>query len=283
MALDPDDPKPPFQQIANQLRAAILTGEFAPGDQLPTGGQLTEMYGVARMTVHKALQQLRDEGLIVSRQGSGVYVRERSTRPIGLRPHIEAAFDAPAVVIDFAGFSGETLHGALIEPLDKVRHGRFTPEQIHIRAIVPDTRDPWSLPSNASDLTDSPAFRARAQSIIARHSLALVEAVHELESLGLVADAKAEVRVIRSVQLFKLYVINRQEMFFGFYPIRERTIAIEGVDHEIYDLMGKDATLFHHQARTAGTADTADVDTMYVSEALAWFDSVWNTVARPTT
>jgi hypothetical protein len=181
------------------------------------------------------------------------------------------------VLIDFAGFSGETLHGALIEPLDKIRNGRYTPEQIQIRAIVPDTRDPWALPSNVEDLTDNPAFRARAQSIIARHSLAVVEAVHELESLGLVANAKAEVRVIRSVQLFKLYVINRQELFFGFYPIRGRTITIDGTDHEIYDLMGKDATLFRHQAHGDGT----DTDSLYVNEALTWFESVWDTVAQP--
>ena len=275
--LDPDDPKPPFQQVANHLRAVILTGELAPGDRLPTGGQLTKMYGVARMTIHKALQVLRDEGLIVSRQGSGVYVRERTTRPVGLRPHIEAAFDGPSVLIDFAGFSGETLHGALVEPLDKIRNGRYTPEQIQIRAIVPDTRDPWALPSNVEDLTDNPAFRARAQSIIARHSLAVVEAVHELESLGLVANAKAEVRVIRSVQLFKLYVINRQELFFGFYPIRRRTITLDGTDHEIYDLMGKAATLFRHQAGGDGT----DTDSLYVNEALTWFESVWDTVAQP--
>ena len=56
------------------------------------------------------------------------------------------------------------------------------------------------------------------------------------------------------------------------------TITIDGTDHEIYDLMGKDATLFHHQA---DTSDDAATDSLYVSEALNWFDSVWNTVAQP--
>jgi hypothetical protein len=42
---------------------------------------------------------------------------------IGLRPSIEQAFTREHVVIDFAGFSGETLHGAIQEPLDRIRLG----------------------------------------------------------------------------------------------------------------------------------------------------------------
>src|SRR6266568_7982219 len=115
MSLDPDDPRPPYVQIANALRAGILTRAFAPGEQLPSGNELAKRYGVARMTVQQALRLLRDEGLVVSRQGSGVFVRERAERPIGLRPHIERAFDTQKVTIDFAGFSGETMAGVIQE------------------------------------------------------------------------------------------------------------------------------------------------------------------------
>src|SRR5260370_30531171 len=106
MALDPDDPRPPFQQVANILRAAILTKKFEPGEQLPSGNELARTYKVSRATVQDALRVLKNEGLIVSRQGSGVFVRERATRPVALRPHIERAFEQPKVSIDFAGFSG---------------------------------------------------------------------------------------------------------------------------------------------------------------------------------
>lgn len=278
MKLDPDDPRGKLEQVTSTLRAAILTGAYAPGERLPTGHQMEKIYGASRQTIIKALKALQAEGLVISRQGSGTFVRAASARPVSLRPQLEAAFEADAVQIDFAGFSGETLHGALIEPLDKIRHGRYAPQSIQIRAIVPDTRDPWSLPSNVEDLSDNPAFRARAQSIITRHSLALVEAVDELQSLGLVSEARAEVRVIRSVQLFKLYLINRSELFFGFYPIKARSISLNGSDQEIYDLMGKDATLFHHQADTDG--DGTDTNSLYVAEALSWFESVWTTVAQ---
>src|SRR4051794_38221054 len=78
MSLDPDDPRPPYQQVANALRAAILTRKFQAGEKLPSQNELAERYGVARMTVQQALRLLREDGLIVSRQGSGVFVRERT-------------------------------------------------------------------------------------------------------------------------------------------------------------------------------------------------------------
>src|SRR6266511_3605145 len=159
MSLDPDDPRPPYQQVANALRAAILTKKYAPGDQLPSGHELSKTYGVARMTIQQAIRLLRDEGLVISRQGSGVFVRARTERPVGLRPHIERAFEEPQVTIDFAGFSGETLHGALQEPLDQIRVGRHVPESIRIRALVPDPSTPWTLPCRVEDQADDPQCR----------------------------------------------------------------------------------------------------------------------------
>ncbi|HEY3034465.1 MAG TPA: winged helix-turn-helix domain-containing protein, partial [Streptosporangiaceae bacterium] len=103
--LDPDDPRPPSQQIANVLRAAIRTRKFEPGERLPSQNELAERYNVARETVKTALRILRDERLIVTRQGSGAFVRAQTERPVGLRPHVEAAFERPDVTIDFAGFS----------------------------------------------------------------------------------------------------------------------------------------------------------------------------------
>lgn len=274
--LDPDDPRPPYQQVASALRAAILTRKFQPGDKLPSGPELARRFNVARMTVQQAIRLLRDEGLVVSRQGSGVFVRQRTEQPVGLRPHLDRAFEAPRVLVDFAGFSGETLHGAITEPLDKVRAGRLRPETVRVRILVPDPSVPWSLPARVDDRSDSPAFRERARRIIERHSLAVVDAVNELGELGLVAEARAEVRVMPVVPLFKLYVINESEVFFGFYPVREHTVTLEEVSTPIWDLMGKDATLFHHSA----DPDPESMASQYVQQSVSWFESLWTTVAR---
>ena len=278
-ALDPDDPRPPYQQVANALRAAILTRTFAPGDKLPSGPQLAEHYGVARMTVQQAIRVLRDEGLIVSRQGSGVFVRERTERPVGLRPHLERAFEQPRVSVDFAGFSGETLHGAISEPLDKIRAGRLRPSSITVRLLLPDPGVPWSLPARIDDLADSPEFRTRADKLMHRHAGGIVDEVTELGELGLIEEAYAEIRVHPAAPLFKLYVINETEAFFGFYPVEKHEVTLAGERTGMWDLMGKDAVLFHH----AGDVDPESMASQYVQQARHWFDSVWSTVAKPLT
>lgn len=278
MALDPDDPRPPYQQVAQALRAAILTRKVQPGDKLPSLTELAQRYSVARMTVQQAMRLLREEGLIVSRQGSGVFVRERTERPVGLRPHIERAFEQERVTLDFSGFSGETLHGAMQEPLDKIRVGRLRPTSVRVRALLPDTKVPWSLPCRTADLGDEPAFRERTAGIMHRHTGAIVDSVLELAELGLVQEATAEVRTHRSAPLFKLYIVNDNEAFFGFYPVREHKVTIKGEAHAMYDLMGKDAVLFHHAAND----DDTSTGTQYVGQAKVWFDSMWQTVGRET-
>ena len=270
MTLDPNDPRPPYVQVANAVRAAILTKQYATGEQLPSGAQLATRYGVSRMTVQQALRLLRQEGLIVSRQGSGVFVRERTGSPVELRPVIEAAFSAESVSIDFFGLSGETLQAALQEPLDQVRVGRLTPRSIRLRLLLPDTSRPWGLPANADDLSDDPAFRGRAEQIIRRSTDGLRESIAELIDLGLIGGGGAEIRRVPVAPLFKLYVINSENAFFGYYPVARHDVRIDGAVHPIVDLMGKDARLFRFSTRDQ------DQGAEQFEQAAAWFDSMWS-------
>jgi GntR family transcriptional regulator len=77
MNIDRTDPRPPFRQIADQLRDAIHRQEFRPGDRLPSERELVERYGTAHATVRQALALLVSEGLVLPQQGRGVFVRER--------------------------------------------------------------------------------------------------------------------------------------------------------------------------------------------------------------
>lgn len=63
-------------QLANILRNQILSGEWSPGTRLPTENELVKKYGVSRLTVRKAKEELIAEGLIHSIQGSGSYPTE---------------------------------------------------------------------------------------------------------------------------------------------------------------------------------------------------------------
>ncbi|WP_344428915.1 GntR family transcriptional regulator [Amycolatopsis minnesotensis] len=84
--LDPDDSRSPYRQVAEQLRRKIVEGEYAAGDKLPSRRELCEIFGVAPMTAENAVRELRTAGLVVSRKGSGVYVRThpgRTSVPVG--------------------------------------------------------------------------------------------------------------------------------------------------------------------------------------------------------
>lgn len=276
MRLDPDDARPVYKQVESSLRAAILTGAYEPGEKLPSGKALADHYGVARMTVQAALRVLREEGLVVSRVGSGVYVREHIENPAGLRPHIERAFTAEQVTIDFFGFTGETLHNALQEPLDKVRVGRLAPRALSIRCLLPDSTIPWALPCDLNTGEDVPAFRNRNMQIMARHLDAICDDVAELVKFGLLDEASCTIKVQANAPLFKLYILNAREVFFGFYPVEPHTVRIDEQDYEMLDLMGKNATLFHHEA----TDDPESLSTRYVHECIHWFSTMWQRIGR---
>ncbi|MFC7612386.1 GntR family transcriptional regulator [Actinokineospora soli] len=255
----------------------MATRKLEPGDRLPSFTELAERFGVATMTAQKAVGVLRDEGLVVTRQGRGTFVRQRTERAVGLRPHVEQAFESGDVSIDFAGFSAETLHGVVQEPLDKIRAGRIGAKSVTIRILLPDLSQSIGLPSLAEGGgTDSSEVRKRMSRIVSRSTQSIADAVEELAALKLIEAGRAEVRVFQTSPLFKLYLLNRTEAFFGFYPVVRHSVAIKGEPVEIFDPMGKDATLFHW----AATEDPDAIPTQYVSEAQSWFDSVWNSVAK---
>lgn len=64
-------------RLAELLRQRIASGELAPEDRLPTEQRLADVHGVSRTVVREAVSQLKSMGLLVSRQGSGVFVAPR--------------------------------------------------------------------------------------------------------------------------------------------------------------------------------------------------------------
>jgi GntR family transcriptional regulator len=60
-----------YQQIADSLRERLVQGEFDAGQVLPSEAQMGERYHASRVTIRKALELLRSEGLVESRQGFG--------------------------------------------------------------------------------------------------------------------------------------------------------------------------------------------------------------------
>lgn len=63
-----------WRRIHNELRDDIRSGNYGPGDRLPTEAELSVRFGVNRHTVRRALAELRDNDMIHVRRGSGAYV-----------------------------------------------------------------------------------------------------------------------------------------------------------------------------------------------------------------
>lgn len=62
----------------------LAHGELQPGDRLPTEQSLCASHGVSRTVVREAIAALKADGLVVARQGSGVFVAKKPEQPLGL-------------------------------------------------------------------------------------------------------------------------------------------------------------------------------------------------------
>ncbi len=69
--------EPIYEQIKNQIRSAIMSGELMAGEALPSLRKLAKELRVSVLTVTRAYNELADEGLVENVQGKGTFVMER--------------------------------------------------------------------------------------------------------------------------------------------------------------------------------------------------------------
>lgn len=65
-------------QVAADIEADIDAGTLAPDTRLPSEAELAAQYGVARVSVRRAIEQLRERGRVVTVHGRGTYVAPKS-------------------------------------------------------------------------------------------------------------------------------------------------------------------------------------------------------------
>lgn len=76
-------------EIVTALRTRIDSGQLRPGDKLPTEPQLSAEFGVSRTVIREAVAALRGDGLLQSRQGSGVFVLAPSLTKRGMLTEVD--------------------------------------------------------------------------------------------------------------------------------------------------------------------------------------------------
>lgn len=114
-------------------------------------------------------------------------------------------------------------------------------------------------------------MRNRSHRIQQRQITALSDVAGELIDMELVENIDIEVRHHALTPLFKLFLINGADIFFGFYPIQRKRISIDGAAHDVFDLGGKDTDLFRYEI-----GDTDGAGAPFVKAAVEWFTTVWS-------
>ena len=88
-------------RLAVRIAEQIDGGALKPGDRLPTEQQFASAYGVSRTVVREAVHQLKSQGLVRSRQGSGVYVTDPPAhRALAFDPMLLESMDAVVQMVE---------------------------------------------------------------------------------------------------------------------------------------------------------------------------------------
>lgn len=71
---------PLYMQLVEDIQEKIAAGSYCAGARLPSGKELTQMYGVSIITVRKAIDKLQEDGIIERKQGKGTFVAKPKMR-----------------------------------------------------------------------------------------------------------------------------------------------------------------------------------------------------------
>jgi len=130
LTIGPDETLADF--VHKEIRALITDGKLEPHSRLPSESELARRFSISRPVIRQALARLRSEGLIVSRQGSGSYVRSASGSEQRAKSHIE--FPAISSIADLDSFLsfGEGFEGEAAATAARQR----TPDQLDAIRVV---------------------------------------------------------------------------------------------------------------------------------------------------
>ena len=126
-------PSPKYEELAAHFRAAIQQGKLSSGDKLPSVSQMSRQFQCSGGTICRALLTLENEGLVLPRQGAGVFVRERKPRTIiGVVVHNMRNHDHAHLVNHISAAAERSGHAVMLcvpyavadDPDREVRHRR---------------------------------------------------------------------------------------------------------------------------------------------------------------
>ncbi|RGT71010.1 GntR family transcriptional regulator [Mediterraneibacter massiliensis] len=147
---------PLYLQLKNKIKREIRTGILKPGDKIPSEAQLQKEYGMSRVTVRNAMEELTVEGYIIKVQGKGSFVAQSDMLrlPIGVTSFtedakmqgvsltskvIKAGIEEIHSELDRNFFGGKT--GGKIFGFTRVRSANGVPIVIEENHVAPELAD----------------------------------------------------------------------------------------------------------------------------------------------
>ena len=109
--VDPNDTTPRHQQVYNRLLEQIQAGGWQPGEKIPSELELAADLGVAKLTIHRAVQTLAREGWVTRSVGRGTYVTAQVAAPTLRR--VVLSFGASAANVLGSDYYGSLYRGII--------------------------------------------------------------------------------------------------------------------------------------------------------------------------
>ncbi|WP_328538037.1 winged helix-turn-helix domain-containing protein [Streptomyces sp. NBC_00344] len=268
-----------FQVIAGDLRTEITDGVYRVGQQLPSQRELQIKYVVSRETVGRALDVLRDEGLISSSRGRPATVTAGAAAPavarsaqVTLQPRLKEAFEAEDITMDVLSLTSETMDRHLGSQVTRIHDGEIQPRSIALRLMLPDiTGIRLAFPCGVDDPEDDRP-RKRHRDMVINHAKSLRQSLLKLRHRGLVPEVSVQIRTVPFTPPLKLYLLNKDQLLEGYYTLEQWTPEpIDGVEVTILDSLGMGATLFPY---------TKPDQALKVEAAQTFFDSYWDQLSQ---
>lgn len=113
--------EPIYEQIKQQIRSAVLSGELAEGQALPSLRKLAKDLRISVLTVTRAYNELATEGVVQNIQGKGTYVMNRGNELMQrqLRAQIERSLREASAQAHAADMSVAELTALLEQIFDE--------------------------------------------------------------------------------------------------------------------------------------------------------------------
>lgn len=152
-------------RVIAELREKIVQGELKPGDKLPTEQALVRHFGVSRTVIREAIAGLRADGLVLPRQGIGVFVLEpeapNAELPLLTLPTrkisdiIESLELRTAVEVEAAGLAAVRCSPAQEAEI----HSRLKDFEVRVKAGEPTTAEDFAFHVAVAEAANNQQFK----------------------------------------------------------------------------------------------------------------------------